>query len=517
MAGKYGREPTSPVGGGDPKTNLAETPQYNKNEHLKAREIVGLTLGRLYEALSELDDRTVWHSIGMVALASVLMDELQKEFQAQAGAAENQTETSTASLESQNITLVELWYLLYEHMEIFLLFILLHDYGKRHIGDIVNSSARFSDEVKTSAETLLNRLNPKLNQPSVVVSKDNHDSSFSAVISILGIWTFPGVHRVLLEQLKTPDGSASQSTVPQSGAEAGSSENSLREQVTDLLKEFIQIAPNTDNPTAGELDSNAIDMVINWILIKLHPGQGLLEIAPTVIETLQSSREVSSKQKAITIAIMIGVIAGHHTPGGTFGYPPTEVLVSVLEHCLGYLGISGDEKFVRRITHLMLIAAAVGRVIDVMQAACFDNRSYQTGERPSLTSLKFTNEGHSTVIQSVDDTIINQFVKTVYSMFLKSMGKTGNNTTGESEDEKKQRFVREFEQEYNVFFEKLMSLIAKSVQETNPADSSQSSNPNSATPQPTGMLSFGGIVKLVATNGFSSNQDNFDTSQPGQT
>ena len=364
----------------------------NRQELLKVPEVARLILHSLREVLSELDIGTIRHSIGTLALASVLMEKLQETLrnesgQLQATTADTQTE-ALATPESQN-KILELWRLLSDYMEIFLLFILLHDYGKRHISDIVNSNVRFTDQDKSLAKKVLDELASK----STNLEVDN--SNFNSLLTtILGTWSLSGVLSVLAKSDSTDAYSDPPTTSPIGLAQQ--TENELKERVTKLLKNYLTQSINSTStiPALNNFPENTtpemLNRAIQWILIQLHPGQGLLEIAPATIEALRSSQKISLEQKANIAAIMIGVIAGHHTSGGPSGYPPVEILANVVEKCLDFLGLDKTTEFRQRATDLMLFTAAFAQIIDVMQGRCFDIRPYnQNTRRPLPTELDF--------------------------------------------------------------------------------------------------------------------------------
>ena len=138
-------------------------------------------------------------------------------------------------------------------------------------------------------------------------------------------------------------------------------------------------------------------MAARWLLIMIHPAQSFLDVAETIINQLGQSNYLSPEDKAYITAIAVGVIAGHHTPGGNSGYPPVDVLVKVLKHCLEHLGLDVDSNYLEQAKNLMLFAVAFAKIIDVMQARCFDERAYnQNTTRPLPTELKFEPQGSDT-------------------------------------------------------------------------------------------------------------------------
>ena len=289
----------------------------------------------------------------------------------------SQTEVSTTP-ESR---VLELWNTLLRYLPLFLLFLLLHDYGKRFISDIVNSTIRFSDEQKELANCRLNLLQQSLVDSSSNFSTNPSSPTFSdQLCKLLGIWTLEGMKAVLLS---LPASQASFQT------RQGS--NNLRQEVENLLVEFIkdpQVNQRKRVPIIRVAETDA-QMAASWSLIMTHPGQGFLDLV-WIIDLLKNSRDLQLEDKAYIIAIAIGVIAGHHTPGGNSGYPPVDVLVKVLKHCLNNLGIDSNVEFWSKVEDLMLFAAAFSKIIDVMQACCFDERAYnQNTTRPLPTALKF--------------------------------------------------------------------------------------------------------------------------------
>ena len=82
-------------------------------------------------------------------------------------------------------------------------------------------------------------------------------------------------------------------------------------------------------------------------------------------------------------------------------------MVKVLKHCLEHLGLGVnsnylqqaqvDSNYLEKARDLMLFAAALAKIIDVMQACCFDERAYnQNATRPLPTELQFEPQGSDT-------------------------------------------------------------------------------------------------------------------------
>jgi len=337
----------------------------------------------------------------------------------------SQTEVSK-TLESRTL---ELWNALLRYLPLFLLFLLLHDYGKRFISDIVNSTIRFSDEQKELANCRLNLLQQSLVDSSSDFSTNPSSQTFSDQLrKLLGIWTLEGMKAVLLSFLRS-----------EASFQTGQESNNLRQEVESLLVQFIK------NPRVNQRELVPIiqvaetdaQMAARWLLIMIHPAQSFLDVAETIINQLGQSNYLSPEDKAYIIAIAIGVIAGHHTPGGDSGYPPVDVLVKVLKHCLEHLGLGVnsnylqqaqvDSNYLEKARDLMLFAAALAKIIDVMQACCFDERAYnQNATRPLPTELQFEPQGSDTggtaqfgsQTSDTDDTELqkrmNEFLKFLY-------------------------------------------------------------------------------------------------------
>jgi len=307
----------------------------------------------------------------------------------------SQTEVSTTP-ESR---VLELWNVLLRYLPLFLLFLLLHDYGKRFISDIVNSEVKFLDEQKELANRRLNLLQQSLVDSSSDFSTNPSSPTFSDQLrKLLGIWTLEGMKAVLLSFLRS-----------QASFQTGQEFNNLRQEVESLLVQFIK------NPRVNQRElvpiiqvaETDVQMAARWLLIMIHPAHGFLDVAETIINQLGQSNYLSPEDKAYITAIAIGVIAGHHTPGGNSGYPPVDVLVKVLKHCLEHLGLGVDSNYLQQAQvdsnyleqakDLMLFAAAFAKIIDVMQTCCFDERAYnQNATRPLPTELQFEPQGSDT-------------------------------------------------------------------------------------------------------------------------
>jgi len=293
----------------------------------------------------------------------------------------SQTEVSK-TLESRTL---ELWNTLLRYLPLFLLFLLLHDYGKRFISDIVNSEVRFSDDQKTLARQVLlcessNR--EPLNRQFLPSSPDESNNLRQQLLKLFGKWTFEGMAATIL----------SASSQEKTNSEQGLASESLGRvsvSLQELLASFKANLPNLG--CDGTVSENDAEMAFGWLSILCHPAHGFLDVAETIINQLRQSNDLSSdEEKAYITAIAVGVIAGHHTPGGNSGYPPVDVLVKVLEHCLNHLGLGVDRNYLEQAKDLMLFAAAFAKIIDVMQARCFDERAYnQNATRPLPTELKF--------------------------------------------------------------------------------------------------------------------------------
>jgi len=436
-------------GRGDPlEKSLRKSPEISLEKGIA--ELVSEILKSLEKALDELDIGTIKHSLGTAVLALVLIAQLIKnsageprgaqavttgDQQSEVPATEkikefwsrlneylrggfstsSQTEVSKTPESSKAL---ELWNVLLRYLPLFLLFLLLHDYGKRFISDIVNSTIRFSDEQKELANCRLNLLQQSLVDSSSNFSTNPSSPTFSdQLCKLLGIWTLEGMKAVLLS---LPASQASFQT------RQGS--NNLRQEVENLLVEFIkdpQVNQRKRVPIIRVAETDA-QMAASWSLIMTHPGQGFLDLV-WIIDLLKNSRDLQLEDKAYIIAIAIGVIAGHHTPGGNSGYPPVDVLVKVLKHCLEHLGLDVDSNYLEQAKNLMLFAAAFAKIIDVMQARCFDERAYnQNATRPLPTELQFEPQGSDTggtaqfgsQTSDTDDTELqkrmNEFLKFLY-------------------------------------------------------------------------------------------------------
>ena len=404
--------------GGSLRQNLEESPEISLETPIA--KLASEILKSLEKALGELDIGTIKHSLGTAVLASVLIAKLIensagelrgaqavttsdqqsevpvtekiKEFWSRlneylrgGASSSSQTEVSK-TLESRTL---ELWNVLLRYLPLFLLFLLLHDYGKRFIGDIVNSTARFSNEQKELANCTLNVLQQRPVDSSSDFSTNPSSPTFSDQLrKLLGIWTLEGMKAVLLSFLRS-----------QASFQTGQGSNNLRQEVENLLVEFIknpkvnrqELVPITQ---VAETDAQ---MAARWLLIMTHSAESFFGVAETIIDQLKQHNNLSPEDKAYITAIAVGVIAGHHTPGGNSGYPPVGVLVSVLEHCLNYLGINSNVEFWSKAKDLMLFAAAFAKIIDVMQARCFDERAYnQNAARPLPTELQFGSQTSDT-------------------------------------------------------------------------------------------------------------------------
>ena len=390
----------------------------------------------LEKKLGELDVGTIKHSLGTVVLALVLIAKLiensagelrgaqavttgdqQSEVQATkkieefwsqlneylrgGSSSSSQTEVSTTP-ESR---VLELWNTLLRYLPLFLLFLLLHDYGKRFISDIVNSEVRFSDAQKKLAQQVLDELIRKssnreaLNRQFLPSSPDKPNNLRQQLLNLFGKWAFEVMAATTLS-VNSPEKTSSEQGL--------ASENLGRVSVSlqELLASFKANLPSLGYD--GEVSENDAEMAFRWSLILCHPAQSFLNVAETIINQLRQSNDLSSdEEKAYIIAIAVGVIAGHHTPGGNSGYPPVDVLVNVLEHCLKHLGLGVDSNYsqqaqvdsnyLEQAKDLMLFAAAFAKIIDVMQARCFDERAYnQNAARPLPTELQFGSQTSDT-------------------------------------------------------------------------------------------------------------------------
>jgi|GEM_PF-1330293 hypothetical protein len=417
------------------RQNLGKSPEISAETCIA--KLASEILRSLEKDLGELDAGTIKHSVGTAVLALVLIAKLiensagelrgaqavmtadqQSEVPVTSGeeikkfwnwlntylqrvaSTSSQTEVSKTP-ESRAL---ELWNVLLRYLPLFLVFLLLHDYGKRFISDKVNSTARFSNEQKELANCILNALQQRLVDNSSDFSTNPSSQTFSDQLrELLGIWTLEGMKVVLLSFFR------SQASF-QTGQEFNNlrqDSNDLRQEVKSLLVRFIknsqvnqrELLPITQVP---ETD---LQMAARWLLIMTHPAQSFLDVAETIIDQLKQRDDLSPEDKAYITAIAVGVIAGHHTPEGNSGYPPVDVLVSVLEHCLKQLGVDSnylqqaqvDSNYLEKARDLMLFAAAFAKIIDVMQARCFDERVYnQNATRPLPTELQFGSQGSDT-------------------------------------------------------------------------------------------------------------------------
>jgi hypothetical protein len=376
-------------------------------------ELASEILRSLEKALDELDIGTIKHSLGTAVLALVLIEQL-KDFAGElrrVAPTSSQTEISTTPEESRAL---ELWNVLLRYLPLFLLFLLLHDYGKRFISDIVNSTIRFSNEQKELANyTLKNVPQQGLLDSSSDFSTNPSSQTFSDQLrELLGIWTLEGMKPVLL----------SFPAIKASFQTRQGSNNNWRQEVESLLTQFIK-NPQVNQPglvPITQVTETDFQMAARWSLIMIHPGQGFLDLVG-IIDLLKNSRDLQLEDKAYITAIAVGVIAGHHTPGGNSGYPPVDVLVKVLEHCLKYLGIDSNVEFWSKAQDLMLFAAAFSKIIDVMQARCFDERAYnQNATRPLPTKLEFGWQGSNTGCTELQKRM-NDFLLLLYDWICKQV------------------------------------------------------------------------------------------------
>ncbi len=418
-------------------------------------ELVSEILKSLEKALGELDIGTIKHSLGRAVLALVLIAQLIKDSAGELRGAQavttgdqqsevpatkkieefwsrlneylrggSSTSSQTEVSKTPESRVLELWNALLRYLPLFLLFLLLHDYGKRFISDIFNSTTRFSNEQKKLANCRLNILQQSLVDSSSDFSTNPSSQTFSdQLCKLLGIWTLEGMKAVLLSF-----------PASQASFQTGQEFNNLRREVESLLVHFIK------NPKVNQrrlvpiiqVAENDAQMAARWLLIMTHPAQSFLDVAETIINQLRQSNYLSPEDKAYITAIAVGVIAGHHTPRGNSGYPPVDVLVKVLEHCLNHLGIDSNVEFWSKAKNLMLFAAALAHIIDVMQARCFDERAYnQNTTRPLPTELKFGSQGSDTggTVQSGSQTSdtgdtelqkrMNDFLKSLYNWICK--------------------------------------------------------------------------------------------------
>ena len=398
-------------GRGDPlEKSLRKSPEISLEKGIA--ELVSEILKSLEKALDELDIGTIKHSLGTAVLAVVLIAKLiensagelrgaqavttgdqQSEVPATKkieefwswlneylrGGSSSSSQTEVSKTPESRV--LELWNTLLRYLPLFLVFLLLHDYGKRFISDIVNSTIRFSYEQKELANCRLNLLQQSLVDSSSDFSTNPSSQTFSDQLrKLLGIWTLEGMKAVLLSFLRS-----------EASFQTGQESNNLRQEVESLLVQFIK------NPRVNQRELVPIiqvaetdaQMAACWLLIMTHSAQSFLDVAETIINQLGQSN-LSPEDKAYIIAIAIGVIAGHHTSGGDSGYPPVDVLVKVLKHCLEHLGLGVNSNYLEQAKNLMLFAAALAKIIDVMQACCFDERAYnQNTTRPLPTELKF--------------------------------------------------------------------------------------------------------------------------------
>ena len=377
------------------RQNLEKSPEMSLETRI-AELVLGI-LESLEKALDKLDIGTIKHSLGTAVLAWVIITQLKS----------SQAEVSTIP-ESKAL---ELWNVLLRYLPLFLLFLLLHDYGKRFISDIVNSEVRFLDEQKELANRRLNLLQQRPVDSSSDFSTNPSSQTFSdQLCKLLGIWTLEGMKAVLSSLFR------SQANFP-----TGQGSNNLRQEVESLLVQFIKNPQVNQRELVPIIQVAEIDaqMAASWSLIMTHPAHGFLDVAETIINQLGQSNYLSPEDKAYIIAIAIGVIAGHHTPGGNSGYPPVDVLVKVLKHCLEHLGLGVDRNYLEQAKDLMLFAAALSKIIDVMQARCFDERAYnQNVTRPLPTELKFESQKPDTGGAELQKRM-DEFLKSLYDWICK--------------------------------------------------------------------------------------------------
>ena len=253
----------------------------------------------LEKKLGELDVGTIKHSLGTVVLALVLIAKLiensagelrgaqavttgdqQSEVQATkkieefwsqlneylrgGSSSSSQTEVSTTP-ESR---VLELWNVLLRYLLLFLLFLLLHDYGKRFISDIVNSEVRFSNAQKTLARQALlyessNR--EPLNRQFLPSFLDKVPNDLrQQLLNLFGKWTFEGMAATIL----------SASSPEKTNSEQGLASESLGRvsvNLQELLASFKANLPNLG--CDGVVPENDAEMAFRWLLILCHPVQ----------------------------------------------------------------------------------------------------------------------------------------------------------------------------------------------------------------------------------------------------
>ena len=246
-----------------------ETPQMTYFEISLETGIAELALGilgSLEKALGELDAGTVKHSFGTAVLALVLIAQLIEDFAGElrrVASSSSQTEVST-TLESKAS---ELWNVLLRYLPLFLVFLLLHDYGKRFIGDIVNSEVKFSDEQKALARRVLlcessNR--DPLNRQFLPSSPDEPNNLRQQLLKLFGKWTFEGMAATTL----------SVSSPEKTNSEQGLASESLGRvsvNLQELLASFKANLPNLG--CDGVVPENDAEMAFRWLLILCHPVQ----------------------------------------------------------------------------------------------------------------------------------------------------------------------------------------------------------------------------------------------------
>ena len=276
-------------GGGGSLRRLRESPKISEISFVEKRiaELVSEILKSLEKALGELDIGTIKHSLGTAVLAVVLIAKLIensagelrgaqavttgdqqsevpatekiKEFWSRlneylrgGASSSSQTEVSK-TLESRTL---ELWNALLRYLPLFLLFLLLHDYGKRFISDIVNSTIRFSDEQKELANCRLNLLQQSLVDSSSDFSTNPSSQTFSDQLrKLLGIWTLEGMKAVLLSFLRS-----------EASFQTGQESNNLRQEVENLLVQFIK-NPKVNRQELVPILLKLQKLTLKWLLV----------------------------------------------------------------------------------------------------------------------------------------------------------------------------------------------------------------------------------------------------------
>jgi len=439
MFGKRPEGGERPKGEGDSlRQDLGNSPEISSETRIA--KLTLRILESLEKTLGELDVGTINHSFGTAVLALVLIklligDSAGEVREAQAvttgGQQSEVPETSdekikkfwsrlneylqkvasTSKIEVSTTPesgVLELWNVLLRYLPLFLLFLLLHDYGKRFISDIVNSELKFSKDQKALARQVLlyessNR--EPLNRQFLPSSPDEPNNNLrQQLLNLFGKWTFEAIEAIL----------SARSPKKTNSEEGPASESSGRVSVNlqELLASFKTNLPNLGYD--GTVPEDDAEMAFWWLLILSHPTQSFLDVAETIINQLKQDNNLSPEDKAYITAIAVGVIAGHHTPGGDSGYPPVDVLVKVLEHCLNHLGIDSNAEFWSKAKDLMLFAAAFAKIIDVMQARCFDKRLYNQGTDPPLpTELQFGSQTSDTGGEK-SQKLMDDFLKFLY-------------------------------------------------------------------------------------------------------